>query len=220
MKNVFNNMVFFVCLTVLAVVCIMSAPYLENIMASQSLGVILTNPSGAVQVMRAGTNEWITIDDSTQISLGDRIRTTGADSSVILNFPDGTTMELTQDTDIGINGLGDENSPTMLDVEAGYVKFDTTKSKNPSYGINMPLAFCSINENSLINISITNDATTIGTDTGNSKIENLLTGALHNMTAGETITIRKQPQVLGYTVPETNLPDQFSPDPEEPASRI
>jgi hypothetical protein len=72
---------------------------------SPSEPTVVSVVSGEVMVMKAGADTWIEVSPGMTLGVGDRLKT-GPGSKAVITFFEGTTIELAEDTEVGVAELG------------------------------------------------------------------------------------------------------------------
>ena len=90
--------------------------------------VSLKNISGEIEIKRAGQEEWINATKDIELQDGDLIAT-GFSSSVLLHFPDGSTAQLNEITQLKVESLFTEDGKprTDLRLRTGGLKANISK---------------------------------------------------------------------------------------------
>jgi ferric-dicitrate binding protein FerR (iron transport regulator) len=87
---------------------------------------ILTGLSGSVTVLPTGSTTWTEAHVGMNLTSGDRLRT-GANSSALITFFEGSTIELESDTEVGIEEL-----TTSLETQSTTIGLEQTLGKTRS----------------------------------------------------------------------------------------
>ncbi|TET42958.1 MAG: hypothetical protein E3J66_02675, partial [Dehalococcoidia bacterium] len=87
---------------------------------------ILTGLSGSVTVLPAGSTIWTEAQVGMNLTSGDRVKT-GANSSALITFHEGSTIELQPDTEVGIEEL-----TTSLETQSTTISLEQTIGKTRS----------------------------------------------------------------------------------------
>jgi hypothetical protein len=103
-KHVINLQVGMMIAVVLWLFLAVGASLLAGPHSDTTYVVTLTRVRGAVDVLRAGSSTWQPVEADTQIEAGGRVRT-GPDAAVQLTFFEGSTTDLTSNTEVSIDQM-------------------------------------------------------------------------------------------------------------------
>ena len=211
---------------------------------------LIESVAGNVRIIKADSSDEVQAEPGMIVYSGDMVKTYGMNANAGIRFEDGTLINITQDSELSLEQIRSmQDRPgekTTLNLEKGYMHAVFAKlgpSEESRFRVKTPTAVCGV-----LGTTIYIDAATgtVYVSEGMLKVVNIVTGQEYEVYAGEIITINidgttegSQPategqienmlskftassiEVLGYSVVSGYEPEiLFTPDPEEPASRI
>ncbi len=152
-------------------------------------GVSITGLWGTAQFKGSGTSEYFQVSQSTVLYEGDTI-ITGANSHLTLQFSDGSTMDVAENTSVTLQSITDSNQPKIIQVISGLLHLkELLEHFKHKFEVRTPIAVCAV-RGTEFTVKVDGDSSTTTTViSGEVNVTATQTGNSVLLQPGESITV-------------------------------
>ena len=152
-------------------------------------GVSITGLSGTAQFKRSGTSEYFQVSQSTVLYEGDTI-VTGANSHLSLQFSDGSTMDVAENTSVTLKSITIVTSQKLFRFsQACCISRSCLNILNINFEVRTPIAVCAV-RGTEFTVKVDSDSSTTTTViSGEVNVTATQTGNSVLLQPGESITV-------------------------------
>jgi mannose-6-phosphate isomerase-like protein (cupin superfamily) len=155
--------------------------------------VSITALSGTAQFKRSGSSEYFQVSESTVLYEGDTI-ITGANSHLSLQFSDGSTMDVNENTSVTLQSMTDSSQPKIIQLLKGLLHLNEVALQNLKhrFEVRTPTAVCAVRGTEFTVNADNTASTTVTVISGEVNVAATQTGKSVLLQAGESVTVTSE----------------------------